>query len=344
MLRVASPVAPAPTAAQVDWTSVLIFTILACGLGWLVCLPLWIDPAGLQSAHVWWVLPLLMFTPCAAAVIVAVLHQRLPVRHAFRQLGIVPIRPIGRTLGFTLAAIVLLPVVVAAGITLAELLNLVRLDLDTFSGFAALLPEEARGLLPIGVLVFVQVVSIPVAAIPNGVLAFGEEVGWRGFLLPALRPLGNWPAVLTTGVVWGLWHSPIILLGYNFDRPDLFGVILMVVGATAVGMVLGWLRIWSGSIWPAVLGHGAFNAAGGLVLLFSSAEYPPDLALAGPLGVGTWIVAAVFATIVIGCSRRSGRRSNGDRDGGATTGEARCDATSQSDGSRASRPDREPGI
>lgn len=142
MLRVASPVAPAPTAAQVDWTSVLIFTILACGLGWLVCLPLWIDPAGLQSAHVWWVLPLLMFTPCAAAVIVAVLHQRLPVRHAFRQLGIVPIRPIGRTLGFTLAAIVLLPVVVAAGITLADFLHLVRLDLDTFSGFALCFPKK----------------------------------------------------------------------------------------------------------------------------------------------------------------------------------------------------------
>nr|WP_254700951.1 CPBP family intramembrane glutamic endopeptidase [Curtobacterium pusillum] len=254
-----------------------------------------------------------MFTPCGAAVIV-VLQQRVPVRQALRQLGVVPVRPVGKALRFTLVAIVLLPFVVVAGIAVAAILHLVRLDLDTFSGFAALLPEEARDIAPIGVLVLVQVVSIPIAAIPNGVLAFGEEVGWRGFLLPALRPLGNWPAVLITGIVWGVWHSPIILLGYNFDRPDLFGVFLMIVGATAVGTFLGWLRIWSGSLWPAVLGHGALNAAGGLVLLFSSAEYPPDPALAGPLGVGTWIAAAVFATIVIACSRRFGDRSDRDRD------------------------------
>lgn len=315
MLRVDSPVAPAPTAVQVDWTSVLIFTILAWGLGWLVCLPLWIDPAGLGSAHALWVLPLMMSTPSAAAVIVLLLHQRVPVRHALRQLGVARVRPVGTTVRFAFVAIVLLPVVVVAGIASAELLHLVRLDLDTFSGYAALLPEEARDIAPIGLLVLVQVVSIPVAAIPNGVLAFGEEVGWRGFLLPTLRPLGNWPAVLTTGVVWGLWHSPIVLLGYDFDHPDLLGVFLMITGATAVGMFLGWLRIWSGSIWPAVLGHGAFNAAGGLVLLFSSAKYPPDLALAGPLGVGTWIVAACFATIVIACSHRFGHRSDGDQDG-----------------------------
>ncbi|MBY0177392.1 CPBP family intramembrane glutamic endopeptidase [Curtobacterium herbarum] len=312
MLRVDGPVVPEPVAAEVRWKPILIFTVLAWGFGWLVSLPLWIDPMGLASVHALWVLPAMMFTPCAAAAIVVLLQQRVPVRQAVRQLGIVPLRPVGKLLRFSLGGIVLLPLVVIAGIAVAALLHLVRLDLETFSGFAAMLPEEARDLLPIGVLVLVQVISIPIAAPLNGVLAFGEEVGWRGLLLPALRPLGDWPAVLITGVVWGVWHAPIVLLGYNFDRPDLWGVFLMIVGATAVGTFLGWLRIWSGSVWPAVLGHGAFNAAGGLVLLFSSAKYPPDLALAGPLGVGTWIAAAVFATIVIVCSRRSTRRSDGD--------------------------------
>jgi membrane protease YdiL (CAAX protease family) len=299
--------------ATVRWRPVLTFTVLACALGWLVCLPLWIDPAGLASAQAFWVVPTMMFTPCGAAAIVVLLQQRVPVRRALRQLGMVPVRPVGKVLRFSLGAIVLLPLVVVAGIAVAALLRLVRLDLDTFSGYAALLPEEARDIVPIGVLVLVQVVSIPIAAVLNGVLAFGEEVGWRGFLLPALRPLGDWPAVLITGVVWGVWHSPIILLGYNFDRPDVFGVLLMIVGATAVGTILGWLRIWSGSVWPAVLGHGALNAAGGLVLLVSSAKYPPDLALAGPLGVGTWIVAAVFATIVLASTRRIRVRARGER-------------------------------
>jgi membrane protease YdiL (CAAX protease family) len=305
MLRVDAPVVPESVAAEVRWKPILIFTVLAWGFGWLASLPLWIDPAALASVHALWVLPTMMFTPCAAAAIVVLLQQRVPVRQAVRQLGVVPLRPAGKALRFSLGGIVVLSLVVIAGIAVAALLHLVRLDFGTFSGFAALVPDEARGLLPIGVLVLVQVVSIPLAAIPNGVLAFGEEVGWRGFLLPALGPLGDWPAVLITGIVWGAWHSPIILLGYNFERPDMSGIALMIVGATAVGAFLGWLRIWSGSIWPAVLGHGAFNAAGGLVLLFSSAEYPPDLALAGPLGVGTWIVAALFATIVVVCSRRS---------------------------------------
>jgi membrane protease YdiL (CAAX protease family) len=243
MLRVDGPVVPEPVAAEVRWKPILILTVLAWGFGWFASLPLWIDPVGLASAHALWVLPIMMFTPCAAAAIVVLLQQRVPVRQAVRQL--VPLRPVGKLLRFSLGGIVVLPLVVIAGIAVAALLHLVRLDLLTFSGFAALLPEEARDLLPIGVLVLVQVISIPIAAPLNGVLAFGEEVGWRGFLLPALRPVGDWPAVLITGIVWGVWHSPIILLGYNFDRPNLFGVFLMIVGAVAVGTFLGWLRIWS---------------------------------------------------------------------------------------------------
>ena len=51
----------------------------------------------------------------------------------------------------------------------------------------------------------------------NGLFAFGEEYGWRGFLMDELRPLGAVRANLLTGVLWGLFHAPIILLGYNFD-------------------------------------------------------------------------------------------------------------------------------
>lgn len=290
--------APRAVAASDSWRPVVGFIAMTWGLGWLVCLPLWLDPMGLKSVHALWVLPVMMFTPCAAAFAVESIENRRSAGVALRHLGVTPIRPTKQVFGFTAVAIVLLPAAVALGIGVAVLLNLVRLDVVTFSGYTALLPEEARNIAPVGILVLVQVVMIPIAAIPNGVLAFGEEVGWRGFLLPALRPLGDWSAVLVTGVVWGVWHSPLILLGYNFDRPDWSGLLLMIVGAVAVGIFLGWLRIWSGSVWPAVFGHGAFNSAGGLVLLLSSAKHPPDLALGGPLGVGTWVVAALFAVTI----------------------------------------------
>lgn len=93
-------------------------------------------------------------------------------------------------------------------------------------------------------------------------------------------------------------------MGYNFDQPNPAGVLFMTTGCIALGMLLGWLRIWSGSLWPCVFGHGAFDAAGGLIVLLSNVFTPPNPALAGPLGVGTWVAASAFVVIVLFAQRR----------------------------------------
>lgn len=288
----------------VRWTDVVIFVTVSWGMAWLVCLPLWLDPKGLQSAHAWWVLPLMMYTPTVAVAIVMWRTRPATFRAAVSRLGMMPLRPVGRTIGFAVGAIFLLIGTVAAGIGVAALCGFAKLDLIQFSGYAELLPEAAQKAAPIGVFVAVQVALLPVAAVFNGVLAFGEELGWRGWLLPALQPLGVWKAIPLVGVVWGIWHSPVILLGYNFDQPNPAGLLLMTTGCIAVGMLLGLLRIWSGSLWPCVFGHGAFNAAGGLIALLSNVSTPPNPALAGPLGVGTWVAASAFVVIVLFAQRR----------------------------------------
>jgi hypothetical protein len=61
-------------------------------------------------------------------------------------------------------------------------------------------------------------------------------------------------------------------------------------------VLLGWLRLRSASLWPAVLAHGSLNAAGGLIVLFAASQ--PDLALAGPLGIAAWIVVAVIVLVL----------------------------------------------
>jgi uncharacterized protein len=289
--------APTPELPRVPWPSVLAFVAIACGLAWLVALPLWLGD-GLAEPVAGLLLPVMMFTP-AVATLVVVFVLRAPTRERARFLGLWPLRPARRVVWLMVAAWLVPPVLVALGILVAAALGFVQLDL-AFAGFAAqieaLLPPGASA-PPIELLVFAQFAMIPAGALVNSVLAFGEELGWRGWLLPALRPLGTWPALVLSGAIWGLWHSPVILLGYNFGRTDITGLLFMVGGCVAWGILFGWLRLRSGSVWPAVIAHGALNAAAGMVLVVAAT--PPDMALAGPLGVATWIVLVVVVLVLL---------------------------------------------
>lgn len=296
-----------PLPHNVRWAPVGFFLVASFLLAWLVCLPLWIDARGLASPATAWVLPMVMFTPLLATTLTMLTFDRGTLGAQVRRLGMWPLEPATRTIVLTVAAVVFLPLLVAAGLATSAWLGLVQLDLDEFSGFAAALPENVSRAVPVRTLVIVQLVSIPIAAVLNGFLAFGEEIGWRGWLLPELHPLGNWPAVLLTGAVWGAWHAPLILLGYNFDQPNSLGVVAMIAGCTAVGVVIGWSRIWSTSVWPAVFGHGSLNAAGGLVVLLSSDESAPNLLLAGPVGAGTVVAVVVVSLLGILVRRTTGR-------------------------------------
>lgn len=287
-----------PTARRVPWAAVIVFVVLACGLAWLVALPLWLGE-GLAEPIAGVLLPVMMFTP-AIATLVVTFALRAPAKgERARFLGLWPLRPAKRVIWFIVLGWFGPPLLIALGILVAAALGFVQLDF-MFAAFAAqlesMLPAGAE-LPPVGLLVIAQLSSIPVGALINCFVTFGEEIGWRGWLLPALRPLGTWPALLLSGAIWGLWHSPVILLGYNFGRTDITGVLFMIGGCVAWGIVLGWLRLRSASLWPAVIAHGALNAAGGAVIIFAAAQ--PDLALAGPLGVATWIVLAVVIGVLI---------------------------------------------
>jgi len=93
---------------------------------------------------------------------------------------------------------------------------------------------------------------------------FGEEFGWRGYL--QLRLFGTRPtlAAIATGIIWGLWHLPIILRGYEFrgDR-SLAAITVFCVCTVLISIIFGWLRRRSGSIWVTSLAHSATNAVGG---------------------------------------------------------------------------------
>jgi membrane protease YdiL (CAAX protease family) len=125
------------------------------------------------------------------------------------------------------------------------------------------------------------------APLLNGIPTFGEEFGWRAYLLPKLMPLGTRKAIVLTGVIWGVWHWPVIAMGYNYgtDYPGApwGGLLMMVWFTVVVGALLAWTTLRAGSVWPAVIGHGAINGIAGLGALFIQGKPNP---LLGPLPLG----------------------------------------------------------
>jgi membrane protease YdiL (CAAX protease family) len=227
--------------ARVPWGPVALFVALAFGLAWLVALPLWL--MDLESSAAQLVFPItasaMMFTPAIAAV-VTMFATRTPRGERLRFLGMWPLRPAKRVVGMMLLALFAPLAVFALATAVAVLLGWVRLDLVHFSGFVeantAALPEGVDpGIMPQpGLLIAINLALFPIlAVIPNSIVGFGEELGWRGWLLPALRPLGLWPSLLLSGAIWGLWHAPLTLLGHNYGLFDWRGV---RVAAPAIGL------------------------------------------------------------------------------------------------------------
>ena len=279
--------------------SVTLFLLLAFGLSWAVALPLWIGD-GISSPLLPVIAVLMMTTPAIAAVIVVVLVERPASR--LQALGLRPLGRPRRFIGFLALALALPIALVVLALVVGSLLGLYRADLVGFSGFAAQL--DALGVtslpMPIGLLVAVQCAAVLAGGLINTIPALGEEIGWRGWLLPKLLPLGPVPAILISGVIWGLWHAPLVLLGYNYPGvPGWLGVLTMIGMCTVIGGVFGWLRLRSGSVWPAALAHGSFNAAAGLSLLFASADLPIDTTQATILGWSGWIVPLVLVVALV---------------------------------------------
>jgi membrane protease YdiL (CAAX protease family) len=92
-------------------------------------------------------------------------------------------------------------------------------------------------------------------------LALGEEIGWRGFMVPQLAKLTSFnKTALIGGVIWGLWHLPIIIFGgYNNGAPVWYSILAFFVLIISMNFVFTWLRLASGSIWPTVIMHGVHN-------------------------------------------------------------------------------------
>ncbi len=157
--------------------------------------------------------------------------------------------------------------------------------------------------VPTATLVGLQVLQAALLApLLNGLATFGEEFGWRAYLQQKLMPLGVRRAMVAMGLIWGVWHWPVIAMGYNFGDAypgaPWLGLLAMVWFTFVVGTVLGWSVVRAGSVWPAVIGHAALNGIAALGLLFVVGE--PN-SLLGPTSVGLigGIGWTIFALVLL---------------------------------------------
>ena len=102
----------------------------------------------------------------------------------------------------------------------------------------------------------------------NAVFAFGEEIGWRGYLVELFKGQGFIRTSVVTGAIWGLWHAPLILNGHNYPQHPVAGVFMMVLMCILFTPILLYFRQKSGSVIVAAIMHGTFNGVVGLSNIF----------------------------------------------------------------------------
>lgn len=91
--------------------------------------------------------------------------------------------------------------------------------------------------------------------------ALGEEIGWRGFLVPELsRTTSFTTTALISGIVWSLWHYPVLIWGdYNAGTPTWYGLTCFTVMVISLSFIFAWMRLKSGSLWTGAILHASHN-------------------------------------------------------------------------------------
>lgn len=268
--------------------AILLFILIAFGFSWAVAWQIHATgglgaqgPIGSTG-----LLALMMIGPAVAAVVCTLAFDR---GRRLQALGLRGFKP-GTVTVWTLIAW-LIPIVICTLAVAATLVLSGQAPGDPASVLAAQVAASGQDLpMDANMLLILQLgIGLPVGIGLNTLfLMISEELGWRGWLQPRLAGLGFWPMCLVIGVLWGLWHGPVILMGFNYPGLGWTGVAVMTVFTTLWTPYHALARERGGLVAAAGM-HGSLNAVAGVSLLFlSSPEWPWN----GPLGIGGLLVLA----------------------------------------------------
>jgi membrane protease YdiL (CAAX protease family) len=118
----------------------------------------------------------------------------------------------------------------------------------------------------------------------NAAAAFGEELGWRGFLQRELAGLGFWKSAGLIGLIWGIWHAPLILQGHNYPEHPVAGVGMMTMWCILLSPVMSYIRLRAKSVIAVAIFHGTLNGTYGLASMLVQGGNDLTVGLAGLAG------------------------------------------------------------
>jgi membrane protease YdiL (CAAX protease family) len=268
----------------------LLFLVIAFGWSWAVGALIWQTGAMQRPGLFQGLAFLFMWGPAVAALVCATLYDR------GRRVAALGVR-----LRFTKASWLWLFLSWAIPVALIVVATLVDWAGPQVSPAdpAAQLTAQARATLP-GADIRTMPRAVAYAIVPlalvfgalfNWPLMISEELGWRGWLWDRWRRFGFWRGSILIGAVWGVWHAPLIVQGYNYSGMPVWGPVLMTIFCVLLGPLIGLVREKGGSVWHACLFHGTINAGVGLgmVMVSRGVGFP----WLGMLGIGGAVACAL---------------------------------------------------
>jgi membrane protease YdiL (CAAX protease family) len=243
------------------------FIILTCVVSWVIAGVAILLGLRIEQGLAYTIFAAIyMLLPAICSIILQKIHNEKPFRNLnisfrfnkwFFIAGIVPIFYTFMTLGINL----LFPNVSFS---------------STGEGLLSLLPTEQMELaeqqlsrFPPVIFLLIQVLNAIIAGYTiNAFFGFGEELGWRGYLLKSLNHKKLLPVSLIIGAVWGLWHFPLILLGHNYPQNPVVGVGMMIIFCILLTPMMIYIVIKSKSVITAAIFHGVNNAIAGIAILY----------------------------------------------------------------------------
>jgi membrane protease YdiL (CAAX protease family) len=150
-------------------------------------------------------------------------------------------------------------------------------------------------------LILFVLLTASLGLIPKLARALGEEIGWRGFLVPELSKVVSFPAVgMISGLMWAVYHYPILLFAdYNAGGPAWYGLACFTVMVVADSFILAWLTLRAGSLWPAAIFHASHNLFIQSICTPLTRDTGPTKYIIDEFGIGLVITITIGAIIVL---------------------------------------------